>query len=143
MERQIVMARDFENYVTLYGPPEETHGAMKAIVLLYEKLNGHDGPENVEHWRLDTDFVVSRLDQFQTEHWDSPNEYLSELSHKYPNVVIEWSYSGNDHEFYCSVIKNGHSLLEYETVGSRSGRKLAEKSYYLKALRLVELADVS
>jgi hypothetical protein len=143
----MAMARDLENYVTFYGASEEAYRAMKEVVILYERLNGHDGPEMLEDWRIGTESAVFRLDPFETSHWESPKEYISELSHKYPNVVIEWSYFclGNEHGFYSCIFKNGHSLAEMVKypIGKRSGRKMAEKSYYRKALSLIELVDAS
>ena len=142
MERETIMPRHFTNHVTFYGTAEENLKASKEIVLLYEKLNGLDDPETLECWTLGTDFEKLRLWSFHTDHWESPSEYLDELSEKYPNVVFEWSYSGQG-EFYCRVVKNGHLLFGYETWDLRKSRKLADKSYYLKALRLAELADAS
>ena len=138
------MARYLQNYVTFYGPVEETHQAMGELTNTHKNSNGHDGPEIFEEWQISTDAVV-RLDPFETRHWDSPKEYLSELSDGYPNVVIEWSYLGDDHDFYCSIFKNGHSLAEIarHRIGKRSGRELAEKFYYRKAIRLIKMADAS
>jgi hypothetical protein len=140
MERQCTMARYFENYVKFYGTMEEASQAMRTVTSLAAQAEHDDGPELFDSWTIGRDFVVLRLDSFRTEHWDSPSDYLSELSEKYPNVVIEWSYLG-DHDFYCSVLKNGHSLAEYEACPADKG--FAEKSYYLEASRLVELADAS
>lgn len=133
------MTREFKNYVTLYGASKEAHEAVRDIVLSYEKLNGEDGPEILDHWRIGTDTVKVRLDPFRGAYEKVPDKSLSELSQRHPNVVIEWSYCGNYHDFYCSVLKNGCSIAQYEALGYSSGEKLADKSYYMKALRLVEM----
>src|SRR5271167_3470008 len=121
MERQ-TMAREFENYVTVYGTSKETYQAMREIIMLCERLTGEDVPEHLDKWKIGTDFIVVRLDPFQTTHWESPNEYVSEFSQKCPNVVIEWTYCG-DHELYCSVFKNGNVLAEYEAGDHPGGRR--------------------
>jgi Ferredoxin-like domain in Api92-like protein len=136
------MSRIFENHVSFYGTAEEVNEARHEVVLLCEKLSGHDGPETIERWDLGGDFEMQRLWSFDTDHWESPEEYLDELSKKYLNVVFEWSYTG-DAEFYCRVVKNGHLLFGYETWDLRKNRKLADKFYYLKALRFAELAHES
>jgi hypothetical protein len=126
------MSRLLKNYVTLYGEPSEAHQAMMEIILLYEHLNETGGPESVEDWKIGQNLAIFRLDPFLTEHWESPREYVSELSTRYPNAVIEWSFFGDSHEFNCNVFQNGHSLVDYVTFGNC--RKLAKKSYYRDAI---------
>lgn len=136
------MAREVDNYVTLYGTEEETYQAERAIVLEYEKLNSEDGPEMLDRWKIENDFVIYRLDPFRSTFEDWSSGYLSELSEKYPNVAIEWAWSGSDHDRGCCIYKGGHSIAEYETLGHPGDQK-ANKFYYLEAIKLLELADAS
>jgi hypothetical protein len=133
------MARVFENYVTIYGTLEEVDQVKEALRSLFRELGlNEDGVDTLGRWRIGTYFNVFRLDSFETAHWESPRDYLSELSEKSPNAVIEWTYFEDSSDLYCSVYKNGHSVVEYEALGHPGGED-ANKYFYLEAGRFSEL----
>jgi hypothetical protein len=110
-ERQITMTKIFTNYVTLHGSRDETDGPRREIQSLYVKLHDHDAPEMIDYWEEDFHFYEVVFDPFETDHWDSPNTYLSELSLKYPNVGFQWCYS-DESNFYATCFWNGHPLVD-------------------------------
>jgi hypothetical protein len=141
MERQITMATVFKNYVTIYGTLEDVDKVKEGLRLLVrERGLIEDYLDTLDCWKIGTKFNVFRLDSFETAHWgESPGDYLSELSEKCPNAVIEWTYFEDPLNLRCSVFKNGHSLVEYEALG-HPGAEDANKYFYLEAGRFSELA---
>lgn len=137
----MTMARIFENYVTIYGTLEEVDQVKEALRLLVrERGLKEDNLDTFDCWKIGTEFYVFRLDSFETAHWgESPRDYLSELSEKCPNAVIEWTYFEDPLDLRCSVFKNGHSLVEYEALGHPGGED-ANKYFYLEEGPFSELA---
>jgi hypothetical protein len=103
------MARYFDNYVSLHGGAESSQ-TKKAIALLCEKpVPGEVGSTMFDSQKTGKDLVVFRLNRFETTHWESLSDYLSELSAKYPNVLIEWGYCGDDGGLAGTLYLKGHA----------------------------------
>jgi hypothetical protein len=102
----------FTNYVTLYGSGEEIDGARREIQSLDINMHDHHAPEIIDDWDEDGNHSERLVfDPFETDHWDSPNAYLSELSLKYPAVGFQWSYA-DEGNFHATGFWNGHSLID-------------------------------